>query len=247
VPATYDAIGSTYSRHRHADPRWAARIERALGDAERVVNIGAGAGSYEPIGRACVVAVEPSVEMIRQRVPGVPVVRGEAERLPLRTRSFDAALASFTTHHWSDPSIGFREMQRVAARQVVVTWDPLVSEQYWLIRDYLPEAAARERGLATMAAAVEALASARVEPLTVPADLTDGVFAAYWKRPRAYLDPSVRDAISGLALLDQTLVDAAMRRLAADLESGAWIARYGEEVLAVDEIDLGYRLVIGGD
>ena len=247
MAATYDTIGSTYSRHRHADPRWTARVERALGDAERVLNVGAGTGSYEPTGRACVVAIEPSIEMIRQRKPGVPVVRGVAERLPVGTRTFDAALASFTTHHWTDPVAGLREMQRVAARQVVVTWDPSVAEEYWLIRDYVPEAATREHGLATVAAATDALAPARVETLMVPADMTDGVFGAYWKRPHAYLDPSVRSAISGLALLDQTLVDAAMQRLAADLESGAWTARYGEDLAALDEIDLGYRLVIAGD
>lgn len=69
MPAIYDTIGVNYAQLRKPDPRIARAIEAALGDARTVLNVGAGAGSYEPADRA-VTAVEPSREMIRQRKPG---------------------------------------------------------------------------------------------------------------------------------------------------------------------------------
>ncbi len=202
----YDRIGMGYAGRRRPDPRWAASVQEALGGARTVVNVGAGAGSYEPTGR--VVAVEPSARMIAQRPPGATVVRAVAEYLPFPDDAFDAALAVLTVHHWSNPAQGLRELQRVAPRrQVVVTWDPKVfAEQFWFVRDYIPEAAERERRLATLAQVREVLDGVTVE-LPVPADCTDGFFGAYWRRPEAFLDPETRRAISGLALLEPFLVD----------------------------------------
>ena len=68
----YDRIGRGYSRTRRPDPRIARYILGALGNAGSVVNVGAGAGSYEPEG-AHVVAVEPSREMVAQRVSAAAV------------------------------------------------------------------------------------------------------------------------------------------------------------------------------
>jgi SAM-dependent methyltransferase len=183
--------------------------------------------------------------MIRQRPSSAaPVVCGVAEWLPFADGVFDVALAVFTVHHWSDPSVGLAEMRRVARKQVVVTWDPDVfAQQFWLVRDYLPEAAARETHLATLATVVAHLGPAATEILPVPDDCTDGFFGAYWKRPHAYLDATVRGAISGLALLNQEVVAAAVERLRFDLTHGRWQARYAE-LLELGEIDLGYRLVV---
>lgn len=153
-------------------------------------------------------------------------------------------MAVLTVHHWSNPEVGLSEMRRVATKQVVVTWDPSIFEsQFWLVRDYLPEAAVRERGLATLTTVLRCLSSTACIPLLVPHDCTDGFFAAYWRRPRAYLDQRVRDAISGIALLDQVIVQSAMRRLQTDLDDGTWYERYSG-VTGLEQLDLGYRLVV---
>jgi ubiquinone/menaquinone biosynthesis C-methylase UbiE len=247
VEPVYEQIGSGYSTRRQPEPRWEAHLTAALEGCEAVVNVGAGAGSYEPRDRR-VVAIEPSPTMLRQRPVGAsPAVLGVAERLPLADRMADAALAVLTVHHWTDAAAGLAEMRRVAPRQVVLTWDPSTAHDYWLVADYLPEIATHESDLATLQTVVEGLRApavdVSVEVLPVPADCRDGVLAAYWRRPEAYLDPSVRGAISGLSLLDQPTVLSAMHRLRADLADGTWAER-NRHLLELDEIDLGYRLVV---
>ena len=119
----YDTIGTTYTVTRRTEPRIAARIWAALGDAETVLNVGAGAGSYEPPDRH-VLAVEPSALMRSQRRPdAAPCVAGSAGHLPFDDQSFDAAMAVSTLHHWPDPVAGLREMRRVARRVVVFAGD----------------------------------------------------------------------------------------------------------------------------
>ena len=240
----YDHIGAGYKRSRRADPRWTARIQDALGDARTLVNVGAGTGSYEPE-TLDVVAVEPSPVMIAQRSPdAAPVVCAIAEQLPFSDQAFDASLAVLTTHHWHDAPAGLREMQRVSRAQFIITWDQQVfATAFWLVRDYLPQIAERERGLATLSTVMEILPDAKVAPLPVPADCADGVLGAFWRRPQAYLSASIRAAISGIALTDIALVDEAMARLNADLTSGMWHERYAD-LMALKELDLGYRLVV---
>jgi hypothetical protein len=242
----YDEIGAGYAGRRRTDRRWESQIHAAVQGAARVLNVGAGAGSYEPT-FAQVVAVEPSVTMIAQRSAGAaPVVQAVAEQLPFADRSFDVAMAILTTHNWSDAAAGLRELQRVARRQLIITWDPAwFARHFWLVRDYLPQLGEMEKGLATMAAVAATLDVVNNKPLPVPADCTDGFFGAFWKRPRAYLDASVRASISGLALLDQGEVDTAMARLAQDLDSGAWYAD-NHALQGLQALDLGYRLLICG-
>lgn len=242
----YDRLGVTYTRHRRPDPRIAAQVAAALGGAARVVNVGAGAGSYEPADRR-VVAVEPSTVMIRQRPAGAaPVVRGVAEALPFPDASFDAGMAMLTTHWWPDAAAGVAELRRVApARQVVLTWDADRTAGFWLVADYFPQVAARERALPTLHAVLALLPGAAVEVVPVPHDCEDGFLGAYWRRPDAYLDAGVRASFSALDFLGLEVVGAALTRLERDLGSGAWQQRHGH-LLELDEIDLGYRLVIGG-
>jgi ubiquinone/menaquinone biosynthesis C-methylase UbiE len=241
--AVYDRIGTGYMTNRRPDPHWEQRIHRALGHVRRVINVGAGTGSYEPRDRH-VIAVEPSELMISQRTPDShPVVRAVAESLPFPSQSFDAALAVLTVHHWHDIDAGLRELRRVARRQVVVTWDPRETGQLWLVEEYLPELLVYERQLDPIDSVQDALHVEAVEPLAVPADCTDGFMAAFWRRPAAYLDPTVRASISGLSLLDQALVKPAMARLAHDLETGIWHRRH-QNLLELDELDLGYKLVV---
>jgi SAM-dependent methyltransferase len=239
--AVYDEIGRTYAVTRRADPRIQARIWAALADAATVVNVGAGAGSYEP--PQTVLAVEPSAAMIAQRPPGsAPVAQATAERIPLADGACDAALAVLTMHHWQDPARGVAEMRRVARRVVVLAWDPAFADRFWLVRDYLPESVAFDRARMPAIADISAwMGGATVTPVAVPHDCEDGFFCAYWRRPEAYLDPVVRAGISNLAQLGVP-VDRAVSALRADLESGAWHERHAD-LLTLDELDLGYRLV----
>jgi SAM-dependent methyltransferase len=245
----YADLGISYAVRRQPDPRVAAQIGAALGDARTVVNVGAGTGSYEPADRS-VLAVEPSAVMLSQRPPSAaPAIRAPAECLPLPDQAFDVAMAVLTVHHWTSAAAGLAELRRVASRQVVMTWDPVVFSQFWLVRDYLPEIAERERELACLSVVQAELGAGgrevRVQVVPVPGDCSDGFLGAHWRRPQAYLQPEIRAAMSGIALLDQDAVLAGMRRLAEDLASGHWQQRHGE-LLARDELDLGYRLVLAG-
>ena len=238
----YDAIGIGYKRYRRPDRRIAAAILEALGDAATVVNVGAGAGSYEPIDRA-VVAVEPSFAMIRQRPAGsAAVVQASATDLPFRDAAFAAALAVLTVHHWPDRGRGLRELARVAQhRLVILTWDPATSG-FWLVEDYFPAIVEIDRQiLPPMEELRQILGHIEVSPLLIPYDCTDGFLGAYWRRPHAYLNPGVRGAISTFAKISD--VESGLTRLRGDLADGTWERRYGH-LLGQSVLDLGYRLVI---
>jgi SAM-dependent methyltransferase len=241
----YDDIGRGYLTTRRPDPRIARAIRAALGEARSVVNVGAGAGSYEPDDLS-VLAVEPSREMLRQRPPGAArAIQAAAEVLPLRDAAFDAALAVLTLHHWNDQAAGFAELRRVARQRVViVTWDPAARDAFWLTAHYLPEIVALDVGrFPAIDTLARHLPDVHVEPLLVPHDCEDGFLGAFWCRPEAYLMPSVRQAMSGFAQLPSGVADAGLARLADDLRSGLWKARFGG-LARVPAADLGYRLVI---
>jgi SAM-dependent methyltransferase len=239
----YDQIGSTYTLTRREEPRIAERIHRALGDARSVVNVGAGAGAYEPRDRE-VIAVEPSSVMLAQRSPdAAPAIQARAEALPLADDSVDAAMTVLSDHHWEDRAGGLRELRRVARRRVVVfTYDPELADSFWFIRDYLPGF----HHLAGMSIEdiAAALGGASVEPVPIPHDCVDGFFLAFWRRPHAYLDERVRAGTSVFARVPEEECAEAIERLRADLESGAWEERH-RDLLALDELDLGFRLVVG--
>lgn len=245
----YDELGRGYSAARRTDPKIAARIWAALGDARSVVNVGAGTGSYEPDGLE-VTSVEPSQVMIDQRPAGAaPVVRASAEALPFEDRGFDAAMAILTDHHWRERVAGLRELRRVARdRVLLLNADPALAASFWLTRDYLPgfgeliPAPYREPGH-WEAELRELLGVIEVRPVPVPHDCRDGFYQAFWRRPRAYLEPAVREGTSVFRLLPAAEVEAAVRRLGADLASGAWNAR-NAALLDAEELDVGLRLVI---
>ena len=184
--------------------------------------------------------------MLAQRRAGAaPAVQGVAEALPVGDRSFDVALAVLTVHHWVDAHAGLGELARVARRQVVVTWDPVVSSGFWLHRDYLPELVAFEASLSSVADVLGTLDGAEPRVLPVPRDCVDGFLGAQWADPRALLDPAVRASMSGLSLLDQGVVQRAVDRLASDLDDGSW-QRRNAELIGLASLDLGYRLVVAG-
>lgn len=243
----YDTIGQSYAATRRTDPRIAAQIERALGDSRTVVNVGAGTGNYEPPERT-VVAVEPSSTMIAQRPPGsAPVIRGVAEHLPFADDAFDAAMAVLTVHHWSDRDAGLEELRRVSTRQVVFLFSPFEVGRYWLVDDYFPEYVQleTEHDAPSPELLARHLDVQRVEPIPIPGDCVDGFGSAYWNRPEAHLDPTVRAGISFLALMDPAVVERNVARLASELADGTWDAKYGH-LRDQETIDLGLRLVICG-
>jgi SAM-dependent methyltransferase len=247
VAERYDVIGRGYAAVRRPDRRWAARIHAALGDADSVVNVGAGAGSYEP--PQTVVAIEPSAAMIAQRPPGAaPAIQASAESIPLPDGHADAAMGVLTIHHWRDLAAGLAELRRISRRRIVlVHWDVEDRGDFWLMHDYLPENLAWDRQrMPRMSRVVELLsadADVTLQPLPVPHDCVDGFLGAYWRRPEAYLDPAVRAGISNLADPGAPGIPDGLRRLADDVASGAWRQQHAD-LLELDELDLGYRIVV---
>ncbi len=241
----YDQIGQTYASTRTPDARIEAQIQTALGDASSVLNVGAGAGSYEPVDRT-VIALEPSGTMIAQRRrSSAPAVRGISEALPFADDSFDAVMAVLTLHHWKDREEGLSEIRRVARRRVVIlTYDPAMADSFWLDRDYLPTNKSIDARNFPDPQSITALFSrAEVLGVPIPANCCDGFLCAYWKRPEAYLSPSVQAGISSFSVLPRTEVESGLAALADDLATGRWFER-NEELKDLEAKDFGYRLII---
>ena len=249
----YDRIGRSYVATRAEDPRIAAAIHGALGDARTVLNVGAGSGSYEPRDRD-VTAVEPSAVMRAQRPPGAaPCIDARAEALPFANGAFDAAMAVLSDHHWEDRLGGLRELRRVARRAVVFQWDPAYADAFWLARDYLasPSGSSPAFGLTSfpgtqavsLAETEAALGATRSIRVPIPQDCRDGFLMAYWRRPEAYLDRAVRANISVFSLLPAGQVEAMLAALRADLANGAW-ERRNAELLELEAYDFGYRVLV---
>jgi hypothetical protein len=227
-PFNYDTPENQYAGHRKTDPRIAAYVHSALGDAQTIVNVGAGAGSYEPSNRY-VLAVEPSASMRAQRPSGRPAIRGSAESIPLDDDSVDAAMAMVTIHHWTNMSQGFSEMKRVASKRVVImTFDPEALDNFWNAR-YFREVIEVERGRYPSIATITQLlgGQCRVQPVPIPLDCVDGFQEAFYGRPEAFLDKRVRAAQSAWGYIPSEQQEILVKRLSDDLASGKWDELYG--------------------
>jgi hypothetical protein len=241
--ALYDSIGKHYRTYRLPDNRIAAVVSRELTDAHKIVNIGAGVGSYEPHDKE-VTAVEPSWVMIDQRRRyKAAIVGARAEALPFRQDTFDCAMAILTIHHWSDIERGLFEPLRVSKGKIILlTWIGFISH-FWLL-DYLPQIKPVDE---SMFPSIEQLSSwigpVRSVVVPIPHDCTDGFLCAYWRRPEAYLDEGVRSAISTFSRVRN--VEEGLARLKDDISTGLWHERYGY-LLEKNEIDFGYRIVVSG-
>lgn len=246
TPPRYDTISHNYSQTRREDPVLRERIHAALGDAGSVVNVGAGAGSYEPRDRQ-VVAIEPSDVMAAQRPRELaPAIRASAANLPLRDGSVDAAMAVLSLHHWDDWRQGLSELRRVARQRVVLlTYDPLVSDRMWLKADYGPEIAALDRQIFPDPQQIADWLGGQVTIDVVPIrrDCLDWMFGSFWAHPERVLDPVARAATSPFARMPPEVVERMASELERDLRSGAWDARHGH-LRTLEAYDSGLRLVV---
>jgi SAM-dependent methyltransferase len=242
----YDRIGRQYTTNRRADPRWEAIVAAQIGDARRIVNVGAGTGSYEPVARD-VVAIEPSGVMLEQRASdAAPAVRAVAAELPVAAGWADVVMAILTVHHWSDWERGLAELCRVAPRRVVFGIDFEVHSRFWLLQEYLPEVLEHTLTCAPSSEVIaEAIGATVSIDMPVYRDLQDGVLGAYWCRPEQYLDHRVRANNSGTALAHPETTASGIARLEADLASGAWHERHAD-LAERESIDMGYRLLVAG-
>jgi SAM-dependent methyltransferase len=237
----YAELGERYVLARRTDPRIAEIVWGQLGGAQTVLNVGAGTGSYEPLDRS-VVALEPSPTMRSRRPPAAARCHaGVAEALPFGDSSFDAVMSVCSDWFWPDRRRGFAEMRRVARRRVLVlTLDRSVAENFWLSREYLPDA---HDLWGPFASTLADMGRCEILGVPVPADCRDGFFHAYWRRPHAYLDEGVRESMAVFKRLDPIQTQIGLERLADDLATQRWHARHGE-LLAREALDLGYRLLV---
>jgi len=248
VPAgdfDYEQHGAHYSAIRRAEPRFARRIRDALGDASSLINVGAGAGSYEPEDMT-VTPVEPSASMRSQRPAHLaPAVDAVAEDLPFPDGAFDAALASVTVHQWSDLGRGLAELRRVTRGPVVImTFDPVPLRKFWLA-EYAPEMMVRESDrmpdLGELAARLTG--NVRIDELSIPSGCADGFAEAYFGRPEAFLDARVRRSQSAWGFVDGDEERRSVERLRAALADGTWDRRFGG-LRSASEYSGSLRLVV---
>jgi SAM-dependent methyltransferase len=231
---------------RRADPRIAKQIHQALGDAKSVANVGAGAAEYEPDDR-WVLGIEPSRGIVaRQDTRLTTPIVGPAEGLPIPPNSVDAAMACLTLHQWADWRVGVQELRRVARQRVVIfTYDPTYAADFWLLRDYLPELG-RLHSNRFPPIAEQCVATGdevRFQAVPIPHDCENGLLAAYWRRPQAYLQERVRAGIPTFALPGAATMLDGLGELEQDIESGRWEQR-NQDILESKQLDLGYRLLV---
>ena len=243
MKATYDHIGKGYSSNRKSDPKIALQVFSKLIGAKKILNIGAGTGSYEPK-NVNLIAVEPSAEMIAQRSSAAhPVIQAIAEELPFEANSFSHTMTVLSMHHWTDRKKAFNEINRVTSDAfVAVTWNP-ESKPFWLTRDYFPEIFEADKKIfPTPSDFEECFDDVQIAPLLIPENCMDGFLAAYWKRPEAYLNPELRKSISTFGKLNDCSIG--LERLEKDISSGDW-EKKNRSILDSSALDVGYIIVTG--
>ena len=241
MSVNYDQLAGFYKSHRKPDPRISGRILFHIDGAQRILNVGAGIGSYEP--EDCdIVAIEPSYEMISQRKSSKAVlIQGIAENLPFRDNIFDISMGILTIHHWSDITSGLKEMVRVSRNKIILfTWIGYGND-FWLEK-YIPEIVGIDDELfPTLEELDRIFGGISVETIEIPYDCSDGFMCAYWRRPEAYLDPNVRKAISTFSRMPK--IQNRLDRLQFEIDSGEWRKKH-VHLLKKESLDLGYRLVV---
>jgi hypothetical protein len=243
---THEQLEHEHPTLRPADPRIARQIHEALGDARSVANVGAGAAEYEPVDR-WVLAIEPTEQRITRHPRGLTTpIRGYAESLPIPSSSVDAAMACLTLQQWADWRIGVHELRRVARKRVVIfTYDPTHADRFWLLRDYLPKLGhLHSRRFPPIEEQCAGIGDeVRIETVAIPHDCENGLLAAHWRRPQAYLDKQMRMGIPTFQLPGAGRLLDGLDQLAEDINTGRWRQR-NRELLALEQLDLGYRLLV---
>jgi SAM-dependent methyltransferase len=243
--ANYGMIGTGYTTYRRPDPRIASAIRAALGASRSVLNVGAGAGSYEPPDLT-ITAVEPSASMRAQRPPHLSAaIDAVAEELPFPDGLFEASMATFTIHQWKDLGAGLREMRRVTRGPIVIlTCDPALVRRFWL-NDYAPGVLAAEArrypGMNRIAWLLGP--NTREMPVAIPLDCVDGFNEAYYGRPEMLLNSNARQACSAWSFVDPDTEARYVRHLGDDLSRGVWDDRHGH-LRTLPEFDGSLRLVV---
>ena len=241
MDAIYDDIGINYTVTRSTDPRIAKQLYSELQGATRIVNIGAGTGSYEPENIE-LVAVEPSSEMISQRrADSHRVEQAFAEKLPFENGSFSHAMTINSMHHWENRALAFSEINRVAIEKfVAITWDP-ESDPFWLTRDYFPEIYEMDKCIfPELGEFNEHFDEVKISPLQIPSDCKDGLLAAFWKRPEAYLSSKIRQSTSPFSKIKN--LTQGLQKLENDLANGVW-SKNNHAILNLTSLDVGYRVI----
>jgi SAM-dependent methyltransferase len=237
----YDKLAKQYTCYRKPDPRIAERIQFHLQDANLILNVGAGIGSYEPE-NSKIVAIEPSYEMISQRINSKTIlIQGVAEELPFKDNVFDCSMGILTLHHWSDIALGLQEMCRTTKDKIIIfTWIGY-GNNFWL-EDYIPEIVGIDENLfPTLEELGQILGGISSEIIEIPYDCTDGFMCAYWRRPEMYLNPNARRAISTFSRIPE--IKERLNILQKDVDSGVWHNKYSH-LIEKESLDLGYRLVV---
>lgn len=120
-----------------------------------------------------------------------PAIRATAGNLPLRDDSVDAAMAVLTVHHWDhEQQRGVRELRRVTRGPVViVTCDPSISGEMWLMAEYLHEVAALDRRIFPSIDRIATWLGGRtvVDTMPVPRDTPDWTLLSFWAHPESRL------------------------------------------------------------
>ena len=251
----YNKIGTGYNTTRQADSRIVDRIVTllALAPGSRVLDVGAGTGSYA---RALVergyqvTALEPSLVMREQAEEGSRVswVEGSAESLPFADDTFDAAILILCVHHFTDLAGAFAEIRRVVSQGpiVIFTYDPAAIESPWLFQ-YFPIFREQIRGsfpsIERIRDCFENEDSVAVHPFPLPHDLCDGFAGAAWRYPERYLEQDYRDGTSAFRQLDPMLLKEGLAKLTSDLENGQWDSRYGH-LRTENNYDHGYNFIV---
>ena len=243
--ADYGSIGHGYASYRQPEPAIAALIVRALGNARTVLNVGAGAGSYEPTDRE-LTPVEPSASMRAQRPPHLAIaIDAVAESLPFPDGHFDASMTTFSIHQWARLDDGLHEMRRVTRGPVLIlSCDPELVQRFWL-NDYAPGVLAAEAqrypALDRMAAVLGG--TREIVPVPIPLLCRDGFNEAYYGRPERLLDPGARLACSAWSFVSEETAAGYVEHLRRDLTSGAWDRKHGH-LRTAPEYDGSLRLII---
>jgi hypothetical protein len=241
----YGVIGKNYSCYRQPDPRIADFINNALGNAKKILNVGAGTGSYEPLDKE-VTAVEPSQTMRNQRPDHLAeAIDAVAEDLPFPDNSFDASMTTFSVHQWTCLNSGLKEMKRVTSGPILIlSCDPGLVQEFWL-NDYAPKVleaeAKRYPDFDNMCDILGG--TGRVLSVPIPLDCSDGFIEAYYGRPEKFLNEKARHSCSAWSTVDSETSKKYVNHLQNDLQSDAWDQKYGN-LRSLPEFDGSLRLYV---